>query len=197
MINDSSTKKKQLIKKILFAAIFAFLICAAFGLSSYLKYKKTYFDPYTQFREMELQALPQFDQLNEETYQELPEPPSNFKFSRKTTYGIDSAWHMGRWMTVSFISLENYDNEFFEYYGTNLLNNNWILQKEEDGDQVRNSFYSKETSCIRLSITKAIPGTYFLEIWQNFESQPFISNIPSQDVIGHYLLDSWIIAKCP
>ena len=154
-------------------------------------------DPYTQFREMQLQALPQFDKLNEETYQELPEPPGNFKFSRKTTYGIDSPWHMGRWMTISFTSLENYNNEFFEYYGTNLLNNNWILLKEEDGNQIQASFYHKGTSCIRLSISEPMPDVYFIEIWQDFESQPFISNIPSHDVIGYYLLDSWIIAKCP
>lgn len=184
-------------KKILFAAIYVLLIGAVFCATSYVKNTKAYLDPYSQFRKMEIQALPQFDRLNEKTYQELPEPPSSFKFPEKTSYGIDSRWHMGRWMTISYIGPKESEDEFFEYYGTYLLNKNWMLLEEKNDGQIQEVLYYKETSCIRLSTSAARPGVYFIGIWQDFESQPFISIAPSHDVLGSYLSDSWIIAKCP
>lgn len=197
-MTGDSTKQRRTIKVIALGIIFILLVSALLiYLIVYLPYKKTYLESYEQFREMELQALPQFDSLNEQTYQELPEAPSNFKFLEKTTYGIDSPWHMGRWMTLSFLGPENNEDEFFEYYGEHLLNSNWMMIKEEEEAQIQAVSYYKDTSCIRLYVSVDVPSRYFIGIWQDFENQPFVSNIPNHEVFSFYLIDSWIIATCP
>jgi hypothetical protein len=193
-MTDNSTKQGRTTKIIILSIIFALLVSALFiYLTVYLPFKKTYIDPYEQFREMELQALPQFDSLNEQIYQELPEPLADFEFLEKTSYGIENAWYIGRWMMVSFRGKENTEDEFFEYYGTNLLNNNWSLRREDEF-QLRSASYYKGTSCVELSVNQP---RYFIRIWQDFEDQPFVSEMPSASVLGSHLYDSWIIATCP
>jgi hypothetical protein len=193
-MTDNSTKQWRTIKIITLSIFFILLVLVLVAcLAIYLPYKKTYIEPYEQFREMEFDALPQFDKLNEQTYQELPEPPAGFEILEKKSYGIEYAWHIGRWMVISFQGKENAEDAFFEYYGTHLLNNNWSLLPE-DNVQFRFPTYYKEFSCVELYVDQS---QYLIRLWHDFEHQPFVSEIPSSNVLGFHLYDEWIIATCP
>src|SRR5512138_1580416 len=58
---DSPFPPIKFIKRLVLILIGILIIGGVFCSIPYFKYKKTYLDPYTQFREMEIQALPEFD----------------------------------------------------------------------------------------------------------------------------------------
>jgi hypothetical protein len=164
-------------------------------------FKKTYSDPYNRFLDMKAQALPHLDELNEQTFQTLPAIPEGFSFMEKNSFGIkNDDWHIGRWMTITINgSLQDADR-FYLYYKTNLLNTGWKLAETHDNLDDTVVLY-KGKSCVRLSIKfnydKEYSFHYLIEIWQDFIQQPFVSNIPSNKVLGFYLWEDWKIATCP
>ena len=189
--------------KILGIVVIAFISVGLISGAIFLyNIKRTYADPYDQFLEMQAQALPYLDKLNEQTIQELPITPEGFSLLDKRTVGIENnPYYIGRKITLSFAGppLEESLDRFYKYYETNLLNTGWELLKVDKNENRLFVSYRKEKSCLELSAYQIKPSQpqYFISIWQDFEHQPFVNNIPSSDVISFHLIDSWIIAKCP
>ena len=155
---------------------------------------------------MQARALPYFDNLNEQTLQYLPPIPDGFSLSDKKSYGIENnPYYIGRWTTISLNGpqLDENSDRFYEYYKANLLDIGWELLRVSQGvgqGKDRSYFYYREgTGCLELSAsqTKPLKPQYFITIWQDFEHQPFVGNIPNDSVLGFHLVDSWKIAKCP
>lgn len=193
MTGNPTKKVRTAINIALSIVLILLLLALCIYLMVYLLYRKTTIDPYEHFREIEFQSLPDFDNLNEQTFQALPGPPAGFKFLEKTSYGIEYQWHMGRWMMISLLGVESAEDEFFDYYGIRLLNDQWRLLQEGEF-QLRFATYYKGTSCVELSVNQP---RYFIRIWPDFEHQSFVSETPNADILGRVLYDSWIIATCP
>jgi hypothetical protein len=182
------------------AKFLVIVLFCALALMIYLWFQFGVVRPYNLFRVAEVEAIPEFDKLNESVSNSLPMLPEGVSLIRESSGGIDAPVGLhGRYLYLSFkSSTPAQSNAIRTDYRTYLLNHGWSEVKLNVSSDSYLDRYFHETSCIELDTYSIdLTGEFKITIWHDFKSQSFSPAIPNELFMGFFEVGKTSFAECP
>ncbi len=191
---------KIAIAVVLLAAVLIAGYCSVINYLTY-RFQNDIVEPYNVFRAQEVEAIPQFDQLNKSVADDLPPLPPGVQLEKEHSVGISNPLGLhGRYLYLELLKPTTLSWNFYAYYRTYFLANGW---SETWNNPPPSYLYIRNTSCVEIeNFSPDINNEYEsmqILIWHDFRNlvfSPKVPNIP-RDLIGLFEDGKTFFVECP